>query len=119
VLTAEPQAVRHFSVMELPVGLIEYHRAGGRLEGDLGDGMPGWFQLWPISEIEELNVAYEVQQNVPGYVAFGSNGGGEMLALSPAGQVVAIPFIGMEVEDAIVVADSWEAFESRLNASHA
>ena len=86
------------------------------MEGDLGDLPPGWFQLWPLSEIEERNRGYEVRENVPGYTGIGSNGGGEMLALSPSGQVVAIPFIGMEAKEAIVVADSWDAFETQIAA---
>jgi hypothetical protein len=105
--------------MVVPDGLIAYHRGGGRLEGDLGEGIPGWFQLWSLGEIEEMNRGYEVQQNVPGYTGFGSNGGLEMLAFSPDGKVVAIPFIGMEAEEAILVADSWDAFERRIKSSGA
>jgi hypothetical protein len=106
-------------MLELPKGLVAYHRSGGRLEGDLGEGFPGWFQLWPLAEIEERNRGYETQQNVPGFMGIGSNGGGEMLAISPSGQVVAIPFIGMEAEVATLVADSWDAFESRIKSVRA
>ncbi len=106
-------------MVEIPEGLIAYHRSGGSLEGDLGEGIPGWFKLWPLVEIEELNRGYEVQENVPGYMAFGSNGGGEMLAFSPDGRVVAIPFIGMEAEEAILVAEDWDAFEKRIKSSGA
>ena len=89
------------------------------MEGDLGKGFPGWFQLWPLAEFEERNRGYEVLQNVPGFTGIGSNGGGEMLALSPSGQVVAIPFIGMEAKVATIVAESWEAFESRIKSASA
>ena len=106
-------------MVEIPEGLVAYHRGGSPLEGDLGEGIPGWFQLWPLADIEELNRGYEVQENVPGYTGSGSNGGGEMLAFSPAGQVVAIPFIGMEAEDAVFVAESWDAFERRIKSSGA
>ena len=106
-------------MLDLPKGLVAYHQSGGRLEGDLGKGVPGWFQLWPLAEIDGRNKGYEVHQNIPGYTGIGSSGGGEMLALSPSGQVVAIPFIGMEAGEAVVVADSWEAFESRIKSSRA
>jgi len=100
----------------LPDELVRYHQAGGVLEGDLGEGFPGWFQLWPLSEIEERNRGYEVDQQVPGYTGIGSNGGGEMIAVSPSGQVVVVPFIGMEPEAVVVVADSWDDFESRIKS---
>ncbi|SRR6266498_3595793 len=98
----------------LPDSLVEYHREGRPLEADLGEGFPGWLQLWPLSEIEERNRGYDVDQQAPGYTGIGSNGGGEMIALSPSGQVVLVPFIDMEPKVAIVVADSWDAFESRI-----
>ena len=103
----------------LPESLIKYHKAGRPLEADLGEGLPGWLQLWPLSEIGERNQAYEVDQQAPGYTGIGSNGGGEMLALSPSGQVVVVPFVGMEPRVAIVVADSWETFESRIKSRSA
>jgi SMI1/KNR4 family protein SUKH-1 len=98
----------------LPDSLVEYHSAGRPLEADLGEGFPGWLQLWPLSEIDERNKDYDVDRQAPGYTGIGSNGGGEMIALSPSGQVVVVPFIGMEPRVAIVVADSWETFESRI-----
>ena len=103
----------------LPESLVEYHRSGHPLEADLGEGFPRWLQLWPLSEIEERNKGYYVDQQAPGYTGIGSNGGGEMIALSPSGQVVVVPFIGMEPEVAVVVADSWETFESRIKSRSA
>lgn len=99
---------------DLPAELVAYHRAGRPIEGDLGEGFPGWFQLWPLEKIEELNRAYGVDVEAPGFLGVGSNGGGEMIALSPVGQVVVIPFVDMEPGEAIGVAQSWSEFETRI-----
>ena len=80
----------------LPAALVAYHRAGGKLEGDLGNAKPGWYQLWPLDTIEERNRGYLVEQQAPGFVGIGSDGGGEMIAISPTGEIVVLPFVGME-----------------------
>lgn len=62
----------------------------------------------------ELNLCYEVEANAPGFLGFGSSGGGEMLALDARGskpwKVVMIPFIPMQAEDAIVIAADFRVF---------
>ena len=49
---------------------------------------------------------------VPGFFGFGSNGGGELLAFDVRGScpwpIVMIPFIPMEVDEAIKVAGSFD-----------
>jgi hypothetical protein len=104
---------------DLPAELVAYHRSGQPIEGDLGEGFPGWFQLWPLDQIEELNRAYEVGLEAPGFMGVGSNGGGEMIALSPSGQVVVIPFLDMKPADATVVAQSWGEFETLIKSKRA
>jgi hypothetical protein len=104
---------------DLPAGLVAYHRAGGPLEGDLGGYEPGWYQLWPLSKIEERNRGYLVEEQAPGYLGIGSDGGGEMIAISPSGEIVSLPFVGMEPAEAVVVAASWNEFESRIKSGGA
>jgi len=101
------------SAVRLPgeyLALLRYSNGG---EGELGIE-PGWFQLWPAEAVMSLNEAYEVGQNLPGFLGFGSNGGGELLAFDTqsgiAGQVYAIPFIPMTTEGARVVANDFSAF---------
>jgi hypothetical protein len=72
-------------------------------EGELGLD-PGWFQLWPAAEVVELNAAYEIDAFLPGFIGFGSSGGGELLAFSPRGAVVRVPFIPMEESEAVDMA---------------
>lgn len=75
---------------------------------------PGWFQLWPLDELEQGNRDYQVQENAPGFVGFGSSGGGELLAFDANGRVVMIPFIGMSADAAWPIADSWNEFLEKI-----
>jgi hypothetical protein len=53
----------------------------------------------------------------PGYFGFATSGGGEMFALLPSGEVVCLPFIGMEPQVALPLASSWAEFEGMLRGS--
>ena len=46
----------------------------------------------------------------PGYFGFASDGGDELLALTPEGGVVTMPFVGMDPKDAFPVAETWAEF---------
>jgi hypothetical protein len=101
------------SKAELPedyIALLYYSNGGER---ELGVE-PGWFQLWPAEKVIEFNQGYEAETNVPGFFGFGSNGGGEMLAFDMRSgepwKIVMIPFIPMQVKNAIVIADDFGAF---------
>jgi hypothetical protein len=47
----------------------------GFIEGELSVD-PEWYRLWRPEEIEEFNRDYELSEYAPGFLAFGSNGGG-------------------------------------------
>lgn len=72
---------------------------------------PGWFCLWPAEEVIILNLDYGVDKWLPGFVGFGSNGGGELFAFdtrSPqALKVYMIPFGDLDEVSAILVADNF------------
>lgn len=99
---------------ELPAEFVAYHRSGRVHEGPLNDAVVGWFQLWPFSDLEQWNKNYEASVWAPGYYGIGSNGGGEMLAFNTAGAVYALPFIGMEPGQEMLVAKSWSDFEALI-----
>jgi hypothetical protein len=93
---------------------LAYYAAGKPLVCEL-DSSPYICELWPQEELSRYNVEYEVPLYAPGYFGFATSGGGEMFALSPAGAVVCLPFIGMEPTVALqLVAPSWAAFEAML-----
>jgi len=95
--------------MTLPDEYARYCAGDGPKEGGLSVE-PGWFQLWPPAEVEQLNRDYHVQEFVPGFCGFGSNGGGELLAFDSRDRVFMIPFVPMTADDARQVADSWSEF---------
>jgi hypothetical protein len=79
---------------------------------------PGWFRMWRAEEVISLNSSYEVPVNVPGLIGFGSSGGGELLAFDTRhGEpypVVAVPFIPMAAEEALLVAPSFRDFRALI-----
>ena len=98
----------------LPREYLAYLKDGS----DAGEteGEPGYFQLWHPGEVEALNQSYQVAEYAPGFLGFGSDGGGEMLAFDAAGAVFKIPFVGMAPEEAQKIADSWIEVVSRITS---
>jgi hypothetical protein len=82
-------------------------------EGELGVE-PGWFQLWPAEEVASNNNEYEVARVLPGFIAFGGNGGGELLAFTPQLGICSIPAIVVSEEDALPVATDIREFVSAM-----
>jgi hypothetical protein len=82
-------------------------------EGDLG-AEPGWISLWPAEEVIELNADYEIADSLPGFFGFASNGGGELIAFDHRTgapfPIVMVPFIPMDVREAIQIARSFDSF---------
>jgi hypothetical protein len=101
------------NTMTPPDEYVRYCTGDGPKEGGLSVE-PGWFMLWPLAEIEQLNRDYHVQELLPGFLGFGSNGGGELLAFDSRGHVFMVPFLPMEASEAKPVADSWAEFAERI-----
>lgn len=99
--------------MTLPKQYIHYFSGSGPKEGGL-TVEPGWFQLWSPSEIEALNRDYRVQEFAPGFLGFGTSGGGELLAFDSDGRIVMIPMVGMAVGAARPIAESWAEFVEKF-----
>jgi len=72
------------------------------------------FQIWPIDKLNKWNVEYNVEDAIPGYYAFGSDGGLEMLIIElSTGIIYSIPFIPMEITERIKVSESLEELVNR------
>jgi len=95
------------SGLPLPQAYLTFLELCNGGEGEL-PVQPLWFQIWPAQKVLEYNHGYEVEKFLPGFVGFGSNGGGELLAFDTRqGEpwpVVAVPFIPMEESHAVQVA---------------
>ena len=59
----------------LPADFLAFLRLSDGGEGEMGFE-PGRFQLWSAEQIAGLNRAYNIPSQLPGYVGFGSSGGG-------------------------------------------
>jgi hypothetical protein len=99
--------------ISVPSELTAYYASGKPLVCEL-DANPYLCEFWREDELATFNSEYQVPEYAPGFFGFATNGGGEMLAISPAGSVVCLPFIGMEPSAATMVAPSWEAFTGML-----
>jgi hypothetical protein len=99
---------------ELPADYIAYVEGDGVSESAT-EGDPGYFQLWPPEEIEEMNRKIGVPTMAPGFLGFGSDGGGELLAFDKTGAVFMLPMVGMEAKYAKKIADSWARIQERIS----
>lgn len=100
---------RSFPAVNLPIEYRNYIADGGAMEAFLSE-QPLYMVLWPIDDIDQFNVEYEVPKYAPGFLCFGTNGGGELLAFDTAGAIFYLPAIGMEPKYAILIASSWPEF---------
>jgi hypothetical protein len=88
-------------------------------EADGGEGFVGdaYVIFWRVRELLEMNKAYQVAEYAPGLLLFGSDGGGEGFAFdvrNDAKAIVSVPFVGMELKLARLVASSFPAFLEKL-----
>jgi hypothetical protein len=84
-------------------------------QADGGEGFVGnaYVILWPVSELLAINRAYQVADYAPGLFLFGSDGGGEAFAFDIRAStmpIVSVPFVGMELKVARLVAADFPAF---------
>jgi hypothetical protein len=114
---AEILAMAASAQVPLPPEYLDFFRHANGGEGDLAVG-PGWFQLWPVEQVVDLNQAYGLKETLPGFFGIGSDGGGELLAFDtraePPWPVAAVPFIPLTATNAIKVALDFTAFVSCL-----
>jgi hypothetical protein len=86
-------------------------------QSDGGEGFvgiqPGYFQLWRAIEVAKYSSQYQAQEYLRGYVAVGSNGGGELYVFPITGWppgIFRVPAVGMAAADVQKVASSFTAF---------
>ena len=97
--------------MSLPVEYRDFLRISDGGEGFVGPA--GYAMLWKVSELLPFNHEYEAAEYAPGLLLFGSNGGGEAFAFDlrfPDKPIVSVPFIGMDLTEALPVAKTFEGF---------
>ena len=99
-----------------PADYIEFMTASDGAEGVVG---ASYLQLWPAGDLVGLNRDYAVDEFVPGYVLFGSDGGGELFAFardstSAPAPIVELPKVSMKPSEARARGSSFREFLSML-----
>ncbi len=111
------QALVEQSGVDLPQEYLAFLRFSNGGDGHISVE-PGWFQIWPAEEVVETNQFFELEEELPGFFGFGSNGGGEMLAFDMRGPqpwpIVMVPFGPLEAEFAVRIADDFLAFADAI-----
>ena len=101
----------------LPVDYLQFLEQMNGGEGFVGNN---YLRAWPVEELIQDNNEYHVEEFAPGLFLFGSSGGGEAFAFdarSTPPVIVAVPFIVLNLEDAIVIAPTFTAFLQHLYRS--
>jgi hypothetical protein len=93
--------------------IIEYLNSPAPKVCELNES-PFLCEFWGPDELDTFNREYEVLQYAPGHFGFATSGGGEMYAIDPCGKIVCLPFIGMEPSAALVIANDWPTFLTKL-----
>lgn len=94
-----------------PIQYKEFMLKTNGAEGPIGAN--SYLCIWPIEEIVELNNEYGVSKFTPGLIYFGSNGSDYAYAFDIRDEVkslVEFPFDSIHIEDAEVIADSFNQF---------
>jgi hypothetical protein len=97
----------------IPTPYHTYFFSGALTEGSM-EAEPGYFILWHPDEIDQNNADIQIEEYAPGFIAFGGNGGGELLVFDKEGAVFMLPMIGMEPQYAQKIAASWQDFERHI-----
>ena len=102
--------------LKLPEEYVEFLKLSNGGEGFIGKN--SYVILWGVDELASLNQSYEVQQYAPGFLVFGSNGGGEAYGFdtrTTTWPVVQIPFVGMDWSLAQPLGGSFNDFLETLH----
>lgn len=97
--------------LQLPEGYVQFLL--GRNGGDGIIGTDFYAILWRVEELKSANDEYHAAEYLPGLLLFGSDGGGEALAFdmrSETNAVLSVPFVGMDLDVAEVLAPDFDAF---------
>ena len=110
------ELLRATNAKPLPSEFIEYLRRANGGEGFLGDR---YAVLWRAEELLKFNQDYQTTDLAPELFLIGSNGGGEAYAFdqsSVSSTVFSVPFIGMEYQYIVKIADCFSSFVSSAMA---
>lgn len=94
-----------------PSEYVECVEMSNGAEGQVGNN--SYLVLWRVGDIPALNAGYTVEEFAPGLLIFGSDGGNTAFAFdmrTKAMPIVEVPFIGMNLEEARMIASTFTGF---------
>jgi len=97
--------------LPLPDDYVRFLRKMNGGKGFLGEN--AYLVLWRAEELAEMNAGYKVPEAPRELCLFGSNGAGEAFAFdtrTAPPPILAIPFIGLDWCDAILIATNFRDF---------
>ena len=103
---------------ELPASYFAFLASSNGAEGELGI-TPGWCVVWPAEEALVATDEYGLPEFLPGYFAFGGNGGGELFVIrvdkgAEDPVVYMVPAIGMAQDTLVPIASAFEVFREAM-----
>lgn len=98
------------NILQIVKGLREQGYTEGELSID-----PEWYVIFEPENLEQYNIEYEIAKYAPGFTAFGSSGGGELLVINDSEEVFTLPAIGMAPQYADKIAGSIEDLKQFMN----
>ena len=111
------QEIQHFlnnKPEKLPIDYVNYIIENHSVDGDLPVN-PYYFSLWAVNEVLETNTDYQLDEYLPNYFGIGSQGGGELIAISLIDfKIYCIPFMPMNEEDRILCFESFNEFKENM-----
>lgn len=116
LVSAEIEQFESVAGFSLPAAYVRFLRRHNGGEGFIGQN--SYIILWKLGELAEMNAAYHVSEFAPGLFIFGSDGGGEAYAFdvrTSAMPIVSVPFVGMDLSLAQVVALDFNDFLATLS----
>jgi hypothetical protein len=101
-------------MIALPDEYTRFIQSVDKLYGDTDYEFGGYFDLEPLETVNQMNEDIQIEQYAPGFIAFASNGGGEVFVFDKNGAVYLLPLIGMEPGEAVKLASSWSELEHHI-----
>jgi hypothetical protein len=101
----------------LPAEYVRFLEQMNGGEGFIGEN---YLMAWPVEDLIQFNKEYLVDEAAPELFLSGSSGGGEAFAFdtrSSPPPIVAVPFIVISLEDAIMLAPDFDGFLQHLYRS--
>jgi len=102
--------------IKFPCEYFELMKSANGVEGKIGEN--SYIAIWQIENLIQYNEGYAVAEFAPGLLIFGSDGGDTAYAFDTRDNsmpIVAVPFIGMDIEEITFIGNTFIEFLEYLS----